>query len=225
MQILKYDDLQQGGFAGLLERRFVTDIRLFGSSKEHNTADGIGNFVYLADANFNPKGETGLHPHHEIDVISVMVEGRVDHAGSLEHGQQLTAGMVQVQRAGGEGFTHNEINPDDKPNHMIQIWIMPDEIGEPADYQVHTPKIGERLQVYGGDKNSTKLLYSKTAVDVAIVKAEQTITHDGDVIVYICKGGGVINGETQTAKTLVRTNKFSFTAQSQSQLILIYTLS
>ena len=54
MDILKYDDLHQGGFAGLLERRFVTDSRLFGERKKAGVADGIGNFVYLADANFNP---------------------------------------------------------------------------------------------------------------------------------------------------------------------------
>ena len=105
MEILNYDDLHQGGFAGLLERRFVTDRRVFGRHKRDETANGIGNFVYLADANFLPHGETGMHPHHEIDVISVMVNGRIQHAGSLGHGMDLETGMVQVQRAGADGFT------------------------------------------------------------------------------------------------------------------------
>ena len=77
MNILNFNDLHQGGFAGLIERRFVTDARVFGAAKEPDAVDGIGNFVYLADANFMPNGETGLHPHREIDVISVMVEGRI----------------------------------------------------------------------------------------------------------------------------------------------------
>ena len=87
MQVLSRKSLPLGGFAGLTEHRLVTDRRIFGGRKAPNTFDGIGNFVYLADAQFNPNGETGMHPHKEIDVISIMMAGRVSHEGSLEHGQ------------------------------------------------------------------------------------------------------------------------------------------
>lgn len=223
MNILRYDDLPQGGFAGLMERQFVTDARAFGERKKDIAADGIGNFVYLADANFQPKGETGMHPHREIDVISVMVDGRIEHEGSLENGQGLEAGMVQIQRAGAQGFTHNEINPDDQPNHMIQLWVLPDETGEPAGYHVYTPETGERLQVYGGSKDQTERFYSQTSIDVANVEAGQTVNHEGDVMVFLSKGSGAVNGESITARTLVRSNGLEFKANSQAQLILIYS--
>ena len=147
MDVLTFDDLPQGGFAGLIERRFVTDGRVFGRSKSPGAVDGIGGFVYLADANFMPKGETGLHPHRKIDVISVMVDGRISHAGSMQHGQNLDAGTVQVQRAGGEGFSHNEINPDDSENQMIQIWVLPDGLdglraAHQRYHQVHYDQVG-----------------------------------------------------------------------------------
>lgn len=99
LQILHRDDLPLGGFAGLKEHRLVKDRRIGGDG---NAWNGLGNFVYLADARFLPKGETKMHPHKEIDVISVMVEGRIAHEGSLEHGQSLEANQVQAQRAGGE---------------------------------------------------------------------------------------------------------------------------
>jgi redox-sensitive bicupin YhaK (pirin superfamily) len=222
MEILKYDDLHQGGFAGLLERRFVTDFRVFGLHKNSDAVNGIGNFVYLADATFVPNGETGMHPHREIDVISVMVDGRIDHAGSLEHGAQLEAGMVQVQRAGGEGFTHNEINPDAKPNHMIQLWVLPDEAGESAGYRVYSPEDGERLQVYGGDKNQDERFSSKTSIDVAILDVGQAVEQDDEVVAYLPKGSGTINGEPIEARTLVRSDGLRFEAAEPSQLILIY---
>ena len=123
MQVLTRESLPLGGFAGLTEHRLVTDSRIFGARKSPGTSEGLGNFVYLADARFNPLGETGMHPHKEIDVISVMIEGRVSHEGSLEHGNSLETGDVQVQRAGGEGFSHNEINPDTQKNRMIQLWL------------------------------------------------------------------------------------------------------
>lgn len=222
MEILHFDDLHQGGFAGLIERRFVTDRRVFGSHGEPDAVDGIGNFVYLADANFLPNGETGLHPHREIDVISVMVEGRINHAGSLEHGQGLEAGNVQVQRAGGEGFSHNEINPDDTENQMIQIWVMPDEPGEPAAYKIYESARGERQHIYGGSKGQTDTFYSKTSIDIINATAGQTFAQDGDVMAYMPRGNGEITGETVGARTLVRTTDFEFTACEDSQLILIF---
>ncbi len=73
LEILQRDDLKRGGFAGLRETRLVMDQRIFGGGTQSGAWDGVGGFVYLADARFLPKGETRLHGHKEIDVISVMV--------------------------------------------------------------------------------------------------------------------------------------------------------
>lgn len=223
MQILKYDDLPQGGFAGLLERQFVTDQRVFGTHKHPVAFNGLENFVYLADANFQPKGATGMHGHKEVDVISVMVEGNISHAGSLEHGQSLTPGMSQIQRAGGEGFRHNEINPDSTQNHMIQLWVLPDNAGEPAGYQVFEPAIGKRVQIYGGDKSQKDRFYSRTAIDVANLDAGQSLEHTGDAMLFLSKGEGIINGKTIQARTLVRDETINFKANTHVQVIIIYS--
>jgi redox-sensitive bicupin YhaK (pirin superfamily) len=223
VNILKFDDLHQGGFAGLIERRFVTDTRVFGAAKESDAVEGIGNFVYLADANFMPNGETGLHPHREIDVISVMVEGRIDHEGSLQNGQGLDTGTVQVQRAGAEGFSHNEVNPDDAENQMIQLWVLPDEAGEPAGYKVYQPQAGERAHVYGGPKDQDETFYSATSIDIVNVASGQSVSQTGETMAYLTKGSGAVDGDPVQARTLIRTTDFEFTADTDSQLILIYT--
>ena len=62
MEILSRDTLALGGFAGLTERWLVTDERCFGKRKQAEVFNGIGNFVYLADEKFNPKGETVRKP-------------------------------------------------------------------------------------------------------------------------------------------------------------------
>ncbi|MBU2969795.1 pirin family protein [Pseudoalteromonas sp. C2R02] len=223
MDILTFDELPQGGFAGLIERQFVTDRRVFKNQKNKHVFDGIGNFVYLADANFLPKGETGMHGHKEVDVISVMVEGEVSHAGSLEHGKGLVAGSVQVQRAGAQGFKHNEINPNSQPNHMIQLWVMPDELGEPAGYKTYQPADGKVMHIYGGDKNQSDTFYSKTAIDVGQLKEGQSTLKSGPVMAFISKGSGIINGKKIYARTLVKSNEpILFEALEQSQIIFIY---
>ena len=96
LEILRRDDLQLGGFAGLKEHHLVMDPKVFGSFADSGSWSGIGNFVYLADVKFIPKGETHLHPHKEIDVISVVVDGRIFHEGTLEEGNVINTNQVQV---------------------------------------------------------------------------------------------------------------------------------
>lgn len=188
MQVLSKNTLKLGGFAGLREHRIVTDSRLFGQHKSPVTSEGLGNFVYLADAQFNPRGETGMHSHLEIDVISVMIEGRVSHAGSLENGQGLEAGDVQVQRAGGEGFSHNEINPDLKKNRMIQLWALPQIKGEPAGYKYYSPKTTGVTRIYGGNKQQSDTFDNSIFIDIVKLNAGENFQLPNESLVYITGG-------------------------------------
>lgn len=222
MQKLKFSDLSLGGFAGLTEKQFVMDERIFVSRKTKDSWNGFGNFVYLADANFLPFGETTMHPHREIDVISVMVKGRINHEGSLEHGQELYAGQSQVQRAGGEGFSHNEINPDNVENQMIQIWVLPEVHGEKAGYQVFEPKVGKLQLIYGGVRGQTDKFYSNNTIAVANLDVDQSVNHKGYAYVYISKGKGLLNQEPIEARTLIAIDdELTFVAEEESQLIVI----
>ena len=222
MKTLTFEQLPQSGFAGLIERHFVINQALFGRSKTI-AFPGLGNFVYLADANFLPHGETHMHGHKEVDVISVMVEGEIDHHGSLGHGENLPAGSVQVQRAGAEGFRHNEVNPNNQQNQMIQLWVLPDELGEQAGYKVYQPKLGQLTQVYGGNKGQKNTFNSQISIAVSNTVAEQNITLSDEVLVYLSKGDAEINGEKINARSLVHCQQgVNFTALTQGQAIFIY---
>jgi len=188
MQVLSRDSLPIGGFSGLCEHRVVTDSRLFGKRKTPETSEGLGKFVYLADAQFNPNGETGMHPHKEIDVISVMIKGRVNHAGSLEHGKGLETGDVQVQRAGGEGFSHNEINPDGEKNRMVQLWALPEDAGECAGYKYYSPKMVGVTRIYGGSKDQSDTFDSSTTIDIVRLDAGTAIQLPNESLVYVTDG-------------------------------------
>lgn len=222
MQVLHRDDLRRGGFAGLREHRLVVDPRVFAGRADPETWPGIGNFVYLADARFLPNGETRMHDHKEIDVISVMVEGRIAHEGSLEHGKELSGQDVQVQRAGGEGFSHNEINPDDRENRMIQLWVLPEEAGQPAGYKYYKPVPGNVTRVYGGPADQNDTYSSKTVIDVSLLKAGQATSVPGDYLAYFVTGGGDANGQTVRDGDIVRGDDLSFQASEDTQLITVY---
>lgn len=225
MQILDRKSLPLGGFAGLTEHRLVTDRRIFGGRKAPNTFDGIGNFVYLADAQFNPHGETRMHPHKEIDVISVMMAGRVSHEGSLKNGQSLNAGEAQVQRAGGEGFSHNEVNPDNTKNRMLQLWVLPEESGQSASYKHYTIKAQGITRIYGGNKNQTNTMASKTTIDIVRLPQGQYIEFNDETLVYVSKGKADFLDENSVFSAedgdLIRSYKTEITATSDVEVIVI----
>ncbi len=223
MQILNRDELERGGFAGLKETRLVMDPRVFSGRSNTGTWPGVGNLVYLADARFLPKGETGLHGHKEIDVISVMVEGRIGHEGSLKHGQELAGNMIQVQRAGGEGFEHNEINPDDRENRMIQLWVLPETPGGPAGYKLYAAAEGETVRVYGGGAGQDETYASQTVIGVAQVEPGQTIELTTPSLAYVTAGGGTANGEIVKEGDLIQSDGIRFEASNAAQLILVHT--
>ena len=228
MKIIKRNKLRRGGFAGLRETRLVMSPRVFRRQREAGTSAGIGRFVYLADASFLPHGDTRMHSHREIDVISIMVAGRIQHEGSLEHGQELEVDSVQVQRAGGEGFSHNEINPDASKNRMIQVWMMPESPGEPASYQVYQAEAGTRTRVYGGPADQDETISARTVVEIAHVDAGKSIKQPGRSVIYMTEGGGTGQSagenEVLTEGDLVETRDFSFKASKDSKLIFVYEI-
>jgi redox-sensitive bicupin YhaK (pirin superfamily) len=203
MRIIRRNKLRRSGFAGLRETRMVMSPRVFRDRVEAGTSSGIGKFVYLADASFLSHGDTRTHDHREIDVISIMMEGRLIHEGSMEHGQELHVGSVQVQRAGGEGFSHNEVNPDDAKNRMIQLWVLPETPGEPAGYQIFETAETGRTRVYGGPADQDQTLSARTVIEVVQLKDGETLEQPGRCIVYLTTGAGTSNEETLREGDLV----------------------
>jgi len=228
MKILSRDTLELGGFAGIVEHRLVTDSRIFGERKKPETFEGLGNMVYLADAQYKPLGSSGMHPHSEIDVISIIIDGRVSHEGSMEHGKDLVAGDVQVQRAGGEGFSHNEINPDNGKNRMLQVWALPEEKGQRAAYKAYTPKLDGVTRIYGGDKSQDDTFDSNTIMDIVHLKAGNNLDLNNDTLIYIITGEAEINepenGENTAIKSIVNGDLILSTAAKVSAINDVHLL-
>ncbi len=218
MKILHKDNLPLGGFAGLKEHRLVVDNLVGGRD---DTWNGLGNFVYLADAIFDPYGETKMHAHKEIDVISIMIEGEITHEGSLEHGTSLVAGQVQVQRAGGKGFSHNEVNPNPGKNRMIQLWVLPENKGEEVDYKLYDIAQDTLTKIYGGPKNQTTTLDSHTILEVGRFSKELTVQKSGEFLAYVTEGNAILNDTLVKDGDLIRGTDLNFKATSDNAQIII----
>ena len=76
----------------------------------------------------------GMHPHRDMEIITVMVEGELSHKDSIGHSAVIHAGEVQRMSAG-TGITHSEINRTTEPCRLLQIWIEPEKQGIPTAYE------------------------------------------------------------------------------------------
>jgi len=77
----------------------------------------------------------GAHPHRDMEILTWVVSGAVEHADSMGNRAVVRPGEIQRMTAG-TGVTHSEINPSpSEPLHLMQIWIVPDRRGLEPGYE------------------------------------------------------------------------------------------
>ena len=76
----------------------------------------------------------GMHPHRDMEIITVMVQGELHHRDSMGHAEVLRAGEVQRMSAG-TGVVHSEINGSNQACRLLQIWVEPSSTGIAPAYE------------------------------------------------------------------------------------------
>ncbi|MFN6339212.1 MAG: pirin family protein [Cyanobacteriota bacterium] len=104
---------------------------------------GFGPLRVINDDTLSAGRGFGMHPHRDMEIITVMVEGELSHHDSMGHQAVLHAGEVQRMSAG-TGIVHSEMNGGLAPCRLLQIWIEPDQAGLPPAYeqQAFPPRVG-----------------------------------------------------------------------------------
>src|SRR6516164_8590307 len=77
----------------------------------------------------------GMHGHRDMEIVTIVLEGALEHRDSLGNGEVLRPGELQRMTAG-TGIRHSEFNPSAKePVHLYQIWLLPSQNGLQPGYE------------------------------------------------------------------------------------------
>ena len=102
----------------------------------------------------------GTHPHRDMEIITYILSGALEHKDSMGNGRVIKPGEVQYMAAG-SGVTHSEFNPSkNEAVHLLQIWIQPDSRGV-------KPRYAEK-SITDAPAGTLNLITSKTGRDGSI---------------------------------------------------------
>jgi hypothetical protein len=114
----------------------------------------------------------GTHPHRDMEIISYVLEGALEHKDSLGTGSVIRPGDVQRMTAG-TGVLHSEFNPSKSERvHFLQIWIVPDRARLQPSYEQKSFPAEDR-------KNRLRLIASPDGRDGAVTVHQDAALHAG----------------------------------------------
>jgi hypothetical protein len=125
----------------------------------------------------------GMHPHRDMEIVTYVLAGALEHKDSMGNGEVLRPGEFQRMSAG-SGILHSEFNPSPaEPVHLYQIWLLPRQKGSTPSYEQRAfpeaEKQGRLRVVASPDGRDGSLTIGQDAsVFLSSLGANQHITHE-----------------------------------------------
>jgi len=143
---------------------------------------GFGSLRVINEDKIQPSAGFGKHGHRDMEIITYVLEGALEHQDNLGNGSVIYAGDVQKMSAG-TGILHSEFNHSPTHSvHLLQIWILPDQKGLKPSYEQQNFAIQET-------PNQLHLIAAKNSLGNAItvqqdVKLFSAVLQPGKTIEY-----------------------------------------
>ncbi|MGZ8244820.1 pirin family protein [Methylomagnum sp.] len=193
---------------------------------------GFGVLRVINDDVIKPGGGFPTHPHRDMEILTYVLDGALEHRDSLGNGSVIRAGEVQYMSAG-SGIRHSEFNASkDTPVHLLQIWIEPKIKGTPPRYRqvdVDPALKRDRFHAIVGATGGEDViqLHQDVAVHAALLSAgttlEQTLAPGRRAWLHVARGRVDIDGERLEAGDalgLEREDRLRIQAVEEAELLL-----
>ncbi|HWQ03641.1 MAG TPA: pirin family protein [Candidatus Nitrosotenuis sp.] len=178
----------------------------------------------------------GMHPHRDMEIVTVMLEGVLEHRDSLGNRGVLRPGEVQVMSAG-RGITHSEFNHSkDAPLRLLQLWIFPRTKGLPPRWEQKefpaAARAGKLLRVVASHEaegaNGELRIDQDAQIFLSTLRAGQHVEHASragrKAYLFLISGAAEVNGQLLGAGDQARIAeepKLLIRATQDAELILL----
>ena len=179
---------------------------------------GFGSLRVINEDRVDPGEGFGKHPHRDMEIISYVLDGELEHKDSIGTGSVIRPGDVQRMSAG-TGVTHSEYNPSPKnPVHFLQIWIEPAERGIKPSYEQKffspADKRGKLRIVASPDGRDGSVMINQDAyLYAAMVDGTEQVSHPlakgRKAYVHVARGSATVNGRPLRAGDALRVDSES----------------
>lgn len=178
----------------------------------------------------------GTHGHRDMEIISYVVDGALEHKDSIGTGSVINAGDVQVMSAG-SGIRHSEFNPSaNAPVHFLQIWIMPNAVNHAPRYDQKTFSAADKrglakLVVSGDGRDGSLMIHQDADLYASLLDEGATLQHELRAgrrgWIQLVRGALEVNGnrlEAGDGLALEQETSLTLKARSNNTEFLIFDL-
>ena len=165
---------------------------------------GVSALRVINDDTVAPGAGFGTHPHRDMEIISYVLAGALEHRDSMGNGSVIRPGDVQRMSAG-TGITHSEFNHSDRePVHFLQIWVLPERQGLPPSYEQIRVALEEkrgrlRLIASGRGGEGAVRVHQDVELYATLLEAGEAVSHPlragRQSWVHVARGEVEVNGQ------------------------------
>lgn len=169
---------------------------------------GFSDLRVINDDIVQPASGFGTHPHRDMEIVTYVLSGTLEHQDSMGNGSRIQPGDVQRMSAG-TGITHSEFNPSaTEPVHLLQIWLFPERKGLIPSYEQRRfseeEKRGRfRLIASPDGRDGSVVIHQNAAIYAAVLgngeSVEYTASENREVWIHIARGTITLNGTRMEA--------------------------
>lgn len=164
---------------------------------------GFSDLRVINDDVVAPAEGFGTHPHKNMEIVTVVLDGELEHRDSMGSRGVIKAGEIQKMSAG-SGITHSEMNPSlSKPVHFLQIWIEPNIDDVKPEYMQAAPspqELKSRLVRIASPKSTDSpiTLHQNAEIYQTLLEQDKTvsfnITPAHKVWIHVATGAVCLDG-------------------------------